>query len=324
MPSWDEVQRLIRSSPSPYDTIRRRFLEELAGHTGRNVILYYSGWLEKELLLRQGLPGFEVNDSDKTGFMSTIHRLDRNKGLDLILHTPGGNVAATESLVSYLRAVFGTDIRVIIPQMAMSAGTMIALSAREVVMGKHSSLGPIDPQLNGLAAHGVVEEFNRAVREITEDPALIPVWQPIIAKYPPTLVGECEKAIAWADQMVRQWLLTGMFEGEDDAGVKVDRILEEFGSHALTFSHDRHLAADKCSSVGVKVTRLEDDQQLQELVLSVHHACTLTMTETPAFKIIENNLGGAAILAVNVNIGPPMQMPAGPPLAQVQEPAPGP
>jgi membrane-bound ClpP family serine protease len=58
--------------------------------------------------------------------------------------------------------MFGTNIRAIIPQMAMSAGTMIALSTREIIMGKHSNLGPIDPQIAGIPAHGVIEEFNRA------------------------------------------------------------------------------------------------------------------------------------------------------------------
>ncbi len=106
-----------------------------------------SGWLEKAHLVAQGLTGTEVNDSDKNGFMATIHQLDRTKGLDLVLHTPGGNVAATESLVDYLRAMFGSDIRAIVPQLAMSAGTMIALASKQIVMGQHSSLGPIDPSL---------------------------------------------------------------------------------------------------------------------------------------------------------------------------------
>ena len=159
MPSWDKVQSEIRQAGSTHDVIRRQHLSRLHDVTGRNVIAYYSGWLEKEQLLSQGLTGVEVNDSDKNGFMATIHELDRSLGLDLILHTPGGDVAATESLVDSLRAMFGSDIRVIVPHLAMSAGTMIALSAREVVMGKHSSLGPIDPQMGGLPAHGVIEEF---------------------------------------------------------------------------------------------------------------------------------------------------------------------
>jgi len=82
--------------------------------------------------------------------MSAIHELDRSKGLYLVLHTPGGEMAATESLVDYLRAMFGTDIRAVVPQLAMSAGTMVALSCKSVLMGEESSLGlPRPPHLCG-------------------------------------------------------------------------------------------------------------------------------------------------------------------------------
>lgn len=73
--------------------------------------------------------------------MTVIHQLDRNKGLDLILHTPGGDTAATESIVDYLHNMFGNNIRAIVPQLAMSAGTMIACSCKEIIMGLQSSLG---------------------------------------------------------------------------------------------------------------------------------------------------------------------------------------
>ena len=114
--------------------------------------------------------------------MTAVHQLDRSKGLDLILHTPGGETAATESLVDYLYSMFGTNIRAIVPQIALSAGTMIACACREILMGKHSSLGPIDPQFGNIPAHGIIEEFKRAHAEIKADPSKIPVWQPIIAK----------------------------------------------------------------------------------------------------------------------------------------------
>lgn len=299
MPSWDKVQAQIRAAGSVHDVIRREVLRELSEYTGRNTIVYYSGWLEKDMMVRQGLAGHEVNDSDKNGFMAVIHELDREKGLDLILHTPGGDVAATESLVDYLRSMF-TDVRAIVPQIAMSAGTMIALSCSQVVMGKHSSLGPIDPQLGGLPAHGVIEEFNTARHEIQQSPAAIPLWQPIIAKYPPTFVGECAKAISWADEMVRRWLISGMFSDmeEADADVAATKVLDELSSHALTLSHSRHISMDKAADLGIKVVALEDDQDLQDKVLTVHHACIQTLGETHAFKIIENQNGISFITTV--------------------------
>lgn len=94
--------------------------------------------------------------------MNTVRGLDCSKGLDLILHTPGGSPMAAEAIVKYLRSKFGKDIRVIVPQLAMSAGTMIACSAKEIVMGKQSSLGPIDPQLNGIPAYSIQNEFEDA------------------------------------------------------------------------------------------------------------------------------------------------------------------
>lgn len=290
MPDWNQLLDEIRASGSMYDMVRRRYLSKINELTGRNVIVYSSGWLQKG-----SFPGMEINDDDKNGFMTVIHQMDRSIGLDLVLHTPGGDAAATESIVDYLRSMFRTDIRAIVPQIAMSGGTMIACACKEIFMGKQSSLGPIDPQFGGIPAHGLVEEFNRAKKEIKEDNTTIPVWQPIIAKYNPTLIGECEKAIAWSNEMTNEWLRTGMFEQDPDAGDTISRILEELGDHALTKSHARHLSIERCREMGLKVIALEKDQELQDAVLSLHHACMLTFTKTSAFKIIENQRGIAFI-----------------------------
>jgi ATP-dependent protease ClpP protease subunit len=297
-PNWSDIQTRVQQTGSAFDVIRRDYLGQLAAHTGRNTIIYYSGWLEKGHLMASGLTGFDINDSDKTGFMSTVHGMDRSLGLDLILHTPGGDIAACESLVDYLRHMFKTDIRVIVPQLAMSCGTMIALSAKEVIMGSHSSLGPIDPQIGGIPAHGLIEEFETAKAEIAEDMSTIPVWQPIIAKYNPTLVGEAAKAISWSATMVKNWLMTGMFREHPDAELKANHIVSELGSHALTLSHGRHISFAKAEEIGVVVTALERDQTLQDLVLAIHHSCTQALTETNAFKIIENDKGVAVISSV--------------------------
>ena len=292
MPTWNELLGELRASASKHDLIRRRYLKTVHEITGRNVIIYYSGWLQK-----QSITGVEINDEDKNGFMTTIHEMDRGLGLDLVLHTPGGEMAATESLVDYLRSMFGTNIRAIVPQMAMSGGTMIACACKDILMGKQSSLGPIDPQIAGaIPAHGVVEEFNRAKREVREDSSTIPIWQPIIAKYNPTLIGECEKAIAWANEMTSEWLRTGMFSDvSQDVDDTITNVIEELGNHALTKSHARHLSVERCAEMGLRVVELEAHQELQDAVLSLHHACMLTLADTPAVKIIENHNGIAFI-----------------------------
>ena len=299
MPTWKaltvEITQGTQQARQIYDTVRRKYLH-LHRVTKRNIIIYYSGWLQKPELFRQGLAAFVLNDADKNGFMATIHKLDRALGLDLVIHTPGGEMAATESIVDYLRSMFGTNIRAFVPQIALSGGTMIALSCKEIYMGKHSSLGPIDPQISGIPAHGVIEEFERAKQEIREDKSTIPVWQPVIAKYPPAFIGECEKAIDWANEMVEQWLISGMFAGYSDAPKKANKIIKDFGDHALTKSHSRHISMERAKNdAGVEIKALEDDQKLQDAVLTVHHACILTLQGTTACKLIENHTGMAYI-----------------------------
>jgi ClpP class serine protease len=291
MANWNEILNEIQAFGSTYDVVRRNYLAKLYELTDRNIIIYYSGWLQKP-----GIAGIELNDDDKNGFMNAIHGLDKSKGLDLFLHTPGGETAATESLVDYLRSIFGTNIRAIIPQLALSAGTMIACACNQIVMGKHSSLGPIDPQLyQGIPAHGVIEEFNRAYEEIKADPFKAEVWRPIIAKYSPTLIGECEKAISWSKEMVKEWLLSGMLRDEENNEQIVDKIIKDLSDHALTKSHARHISYSKAKDIGLKVSLLEDDPKLQGAVLSVHHSCIHTLSSTGAYKIIENHLGVAYI-----------------------------
>ncbi|MDZ4792301.1 MAG: ATP-dependent Clp protease proteolytic subunit [Hyphomicrobiales bacterium] len=171
MPNWNQVLTGVsrqvelgnKRGQSAFDSVRKKYLKRLNQYTKRNVIAYYSGFLSKPPIF-----GLEIKDEDKNGFMMAIHQMDREKGLDLFLHTPGCSIAAAESLADYLRSMFGNDVRAIVPQIAMSAGTMIACSCRSIIMGKHSNLGPIDPQINGVPAQGVTNEIEKAYLEIQE------------------------------------------------------------------------------------------------------------------------------------------------------------
>ncbi|MDO8263724.1 MAG: hypothetical protein Q7T21_10935 [Gallionella sp.] len=303
MPNWNQVlseltalkaqtQASQSQLASPVDQIRRHYLALLSKHTGRNVIAYYSGWIVRS----PNTPELSIDDNDKNAFMATIHGLDRSLGLDLILHTPGGSLAAAESIVDYLRRMFGTNIRAIVPQLAMSAGTMIACSCKEIVMGKQSNLGPIDPQFGGVPAYGVLAEFKKAVDEVKSNPASIPMWQTIIGKYHPTFIGQCEHAIEWSKEVVEKWLVTGMFAGKRAAISKARKVVKALSSPDLVRSHSRHIHIEYCQNLGLNIIELESDPVLQDLVLTTHHTFMQTFTEAPmAVKIIENQKGVAMV-----------------------------
>jgi hypothetical protein len=298
MPNWNNVldeinkrqQRSVNEAAATIDIVRRKYLKALSAKTGRNTIAYYSGFLSKT-----NVEGIDITDDDVNAFMTCIHEMKRDKGLDLILHTPGGSIAATEGLVRYIRLMFGDDVRAIVPQLAMSAGTMLALSCKSVVLGKQSCLGPIDPHLQGIPCDVVVREFRRALREITKDPKRAPVWAPILSRYTPSFLTQCEYAVQWSKDFVRQALKDNMLRKSpkrDELAVKIVRALS---SAQVNKTHNKHLPIDRLQALGIKVEALEDDQDFQEAVLTVHHCYIHTMTNTAALKIVENQNGRALV-----------------------------
>lgn len=322
MPNWkevlEEVQALAQTNtPNALDVVRRKYLAQIHAKTGRNVIAYYSGWLQG-----RNPSDAMVNDKDKNAFMVNIHKLDRAKGLDLILHTPGGDLGATESIVDYLHSIFGNDVRAIIPQISMSAGTMMALSCKEIVMGKQSNLGPIDPQMGGVACQAVLDEFKQAKKDIKADPSSAPLWQAIVSKYHPTFLGACQNAIDWSEILAKDWLTRNMCAGNEE---RAKNILKEFSDHKINKSHARHISKEKCKETGVEVTDMEADNELQDLFLTVHHAFMHTFANSAASKIVENHLGVAYVETQIAQQGFPqfmqqqMPIPQMPPMPPRQE-----
>jgi hypothetical protein len=307
LPNWNDVFKAIQKSvtngsPEAVDTYRLKALKKLHEKTQRNIIAYYSGWLS-----RPGVQLLGINDEDMNGFMNAVYGLDKTVGLDLILHTPGGSIASAESIVNYLHLMFHKDIRVIVPQVAMSAGTMIACSSREIILGKQSSLGPIDPQLRDLPAQGVLNEFKQALKEVKLDPDAIQAWRCILQQYHPTFLGQCQQAIDWTKAFVADQLREVMFKDDPDAVVKSQRIVDGLSDADEHKSHERHIPIAKCRDLGLNVVALEDDEELQELVLTVHHCYMFVLMNTGTFKIIENHKGAAFAKQLQMQIQLPTQ-----------------
>ncbi len=95
--------------------------------------------------------------------------------------------------------------------------------------------------------------------------------------------------------MVREWLRTNMLKNADDKVAIANNIVKQLGSHALTLSHSRHIHMAELQALGLVIEQMEKDQQLQDKILSVHHAMTISLSQTEAVKIIQNQEGKAFI-----------------------------
>ena len=312
MPSWGEILTELEASDpiTKYDDIRRKYLVKLYQKTGRPVILYATRFMQPS----QGVDpqALTVSISDIQGLMEVMRGVESD-GLDLIIHSPGGSIDAAEAFVTYLRSKF-SHIRAFIPQAAMSAASMIACGADEIVMGKHSFLGPFDPQfvlqtplgVRMVPAQAILEQFAQAQRECSSDQSRLASWVPMLSQYGPDLLVQCSNASALAKTLVEEWLKKYMYKGDSE---KADKAATWLSTHENFKSHGRFLNRDVLREHDIEVISLEDDEELQDLVLSVYHATTHTFGATPAAKIIENHLGRAYLSLSGTAI--PQGMPAG-------------
>jgi len=302
MPARAEIQQEIESMRnSAQDSVRRRFLLDLSEYTRRDTIIYMSGFTSiKASKVPSTLQSITVEDIQ--GFMAALSGLKR-KELDLIIHSPGGSLEAAAQIVQYLRSKYD-HIRAIIPQNAMSAATMISCACDEIVMGKQSAIGPIDPQITLPGPHGqftapaqsILDDFEKAKSSILEDPRTAPLWINRISSLPPGILNICNNTIDNAKTKVGEWLDNYMFK--DAEAKKGHEIAEWLGNAGEHKTHGRPIGITLADSKGLVVKALEEDQGLQDRVLSVFHAAAVTLDVTSVIKFIENHIGKGWFLAV--------------------------
>ena len=300
MGSWNDLLEEFLSQPEgqPRGDWLNDQLNESLGAIGdlrgdTNVLLYGTAFLQKPQAASNlvQLTGEELN-----GLMAVIYGMDFSKPLTLLLHTPGGVTNAAETVVAYLREKFA-DIEAIIPTYAMSAGTMVALATNRLVMGRQSQLGPIDPQMpipatgRFISARAIVDQFDVAKKDIKKDPDAARAWAPVLPSLGHGLLQEARNALDYGEQMVAQWLEEYMFAGQTDAKAKAARAAKHFNDAAKHKSHGRRIGRDEARSVDIEVEDLEDNQELQEAVLTAYHLMTIVFEQGPASKMLITNSG---------------------------------
>jgi Serine dehydrogenase proteinase len=309
MPTWGEILREITQSTTDrgaegpdFDGIRLKYIRQLRELSGRAIIVYASAWLQQG---GAGNQDYLVEARDVHAMMEVCHGVEERE-LDLIIHSPGGNPQAAEQMMNYLRTQFDY-IRAIVPLQAKSAATMIALGCDEIVMGLHSEVGPIDPQIlipvpgggRYAPAHAILRDFERAKAEIARDLTALPAWTPILHAYAGGLLEFCTQQIRLSQEIVAGWLKQHMLSHADtdidptERDSIADVIADFFGSDASydrLRTHGRPIRIEELKKIrGLRVRHLEDDDSLQDTVLSIYHVLDFTFGGN-ASKIVENHL----------------------------------
>lgn len=301
MASWSELLEEFRgkaqSEPDWLDKKLQEILNAISlSRDSAAVIFYASGFLQK------ADENVSITREDINGFMNALYEAPTANGLTLILHTPGGDPNAVESVVEYLHSKF-QRIEVIVPYLAMSGGAMISLASDLLILGRQSQLGPIDPQfLIGNKVHSaraIQEGFNKAREDIENNTRLAHLWAPILQNMGPSLVLEADKALSYSKGLVANWLNNRMLkdiEQEEERRKKANNIAAYFNAegtleHDQIHVHGQRIGAEKLEELGLKLEFLERDQSLQNDVLTAYHLMTLIFEMGPSIKFIASNRG---------------------------------
>lgn len=113
-----------------------------------------------------------INIEDSEAILRAIRLTPDEMPIDLVLHTPGGLVLASEQIARALQK-HPAKVTVFVPHYAMSGGTMIALAADEIIMDDNAVLGPVDPQLGEFPAVSILEVVRQKGRDKVEDRTLM-------------------------------------------------------------------------------------------------------------------------------------------------------
>lgn len=152
------------------DASRLRLINVLEKRRNSRVITLIH---RQEQMALFGIPLFRyINIEDSEQVLRAIRLTPPDMPIDVILHTPGGLVLASEQIAMALRS-HQAPVTVFVPHYAMSGGTMIALAANHMVMDPNAVLGPVDPQLGEYPAASVLSVIQRKPVSEIEDKTLI-------------------------------------------------------------------------------------------------------------------------------------------------------
>ena len=209
---------------------RRTVIKQIQHRTKGSLICYVSG------------SECAIDANDTMPFVDLLHNVPPNRDLDLLLHTTGGSINAAEKLIGIMRNRVGTArLRIIVPDFAKSAGTLMVLGADSVVMSHMSELGPIDPQevLFGRwqSVQNYLDAYKTHAETLKTDCDNIAA-QIMLGKLDPSTLKLCETAVNRARQAAESLLKRGMFRNGGNWSLTVSELLDT----ARWFSHGQMIS----------------------------------------------------------------------------------
>ncbi|OYD44321.1 hypothetical protein CHU00_17585 [Sphingobacterium cellulitidis] len=275
-------------------------LNEIEVTRGRPCILYAANLVNSKIST-----SISIDYSDDLPFSELVNTIPKEcSEIDVIIATPGGSGIQAAKFVEKLRSRF-SNVGIIIPDMAMSAGTIFAMSGDEIIMTQNSYIGPIDPQVpNRDGRYVPAQALNVLISEIQKRGEVKlksgqqPDWSDlqILSQLDPKDLGDAINASNYSIELVENYLKNykfrtwvnhsdGRIVTEDEKSTRAKEIASQLCDHTLWKSHSRGITREQAETVcKLKITKSEDinlDLSIKKLWAILYWS----FENTPIFKI---------------------------------------
>ena len=251
-------------------------------------------------LSKGGCP-ISIDFDDRIHIFDQIDNLEGDK-IDIILETPGGFAEVVEDIVEYIRGKF-SEVAIIIPGYAKSAGTIMAMAGDEILMEPASALGPIDAQMTRgekrFSADAFLEGLDKIKDEVQKVKKLNLAYVPILQSISPGEIQACINAQNFSKELVTKWLSKYKFkfwEKHSTSGKKVtdsekemraSEIAEELCDHGKWLTHGRSVTIKHLTDMRLKVTDYSKNDELFDAIRRYYVLLKMSFDTANVFKIYE-------------------------------------
>ncbi len=302
----DLFSQILREyTPDPNILVRKRqeLLKELGNKLGEAPVVAYIANTMNPISAMM-LPDIEpIIDLIKVASR-------KSKEVYLILESLGGDGNVAEKLLYMFREEFTKSFNVIVPNMAKSAATMLAIGADKIITGTTSELGPIDPQIQFflptgqpyyVPAKSIIGTLNKIKEEIEKNPKIVTLYYPILQQIRPEYINLCEESIAFSIRFAKQWLEKGAMKGKlkNDIEKTVDELTkgDRFNLHGSVINHE------EAKNLGLNIEFWDQNDERWQLLWNYYLRVKASFQINPnAAKLFETT---ESSITVNVQVVQP-------------------
>ena len=271
---------------------RKRILKQISVlREGRDILVYASD------------RGGSIDIEDKLPFYEQLQQLGKkSRGIDIILETPGGLAEVVEDFIITLHHEYD-HVAVIIPGMAMSAGTIFAMGANEILMGKMSALGPIDAQMivsgKRLSVEAQLTGLEKIKDECAQTGRLNPAYIPMLQQLSPGEIQNWVNVSEFSKKLVGKWLAeykfstwhkhskSGLAVTEEEREMRAEEIAEKLCDHSSWLTHGRNFKIDRLRDMKLLITDYSESPELEDAISRYYALLHMSFERSNIYKIFE-------------------------------------